>query len=143
MIEAHKTIFFGSRDSDFKDFQYLHHYNDQQSWQNKNIMSVLFLSLLLILDLTQQAALVNFILFLNLLKILKFSFWLFWRKNYVSLDFWALFSRKTCSAFRIAKCKQRRLVKTCLTSDLYFLSKTSGTVLQETIVSYKSLPSLS
>ena len=38
------------------------------------INSVLFLSLLLILDLTQQAAMVNFMLFLNILKILKISF---------------------------------------------------------------------
>ena len=35
------------------------------------------------------------------------------------------------------------LVKPCLNSDLYFISKTSGTALVETIVSYKPLPSLS
>ena len=35
------------------------------------------------------------------------------------------------------------LVKPCLSSDLYFVSKISGTALLETIVSYKSLPSLS
>ena len=135
--------FFWKLNSDFKDFQYLHHYNDQQLWQNKNIMSVLFLSLLLNFDLTQQAALVNFILFLNIFKILKFSFWTFWRKNCVSLDLLALFSRKPCKAFRIAQYKQRRLVKQCLNSDLYFLSKTPGTVLLKTIVAYKPPPSLS
>ena len=35
------------------------------------------------------------------------------------------------------------LVKPCLNSDLYFISKTSATALLETIVSYKPLPSLS
>ena len=35
------------------------------------------------------------------------------------------------------------LVMPCLNSDLYFISKTSGTALVETIVSYKPLPSLS
>ena len=34
------------------------------------------------------------------------------------------------------------LVRPCLNSDLYFISKTSGTALLETIVSYKSFPSL-
>ena len=37
-------------------------------------MSVVFLSLLLIFELIQQAALVNFMLLLNILKILKISF---------------------------------------------------------------------
>ena len=35
------------------------------------------------------------------------------------------------------------LVKPCLNSDLYFISKTSGTALLKTIVSYNPLPSLS
>ena len=33
------------------------------------------------------------------------------------------------------------LVKPCLNSDLYFISKTSGTALLETKISYKPLPS--
>ena len=37
-------------------------------------MSVVFLSLLLIFELIQQTALVNFILFSNILKILKMSY---------------------------------------------------------------------
>ena len=35
------------------------------------------------------------------------------------------------------------LVKPCLNSDLYLISKSSGTALLETIVSYKPLPILS
>ena len=73
---------------------------------------MVFLCLLLILELIQQAALVNFMLFLNMfLKILKISFW---RKNCVSFDLWALFSWEPWKALRIAQCKQRRLVKPCL-----------------------------
>ena len=45
-----------------------------------------------------------------------------------------------CKAFRIPQCKQPQLVKPCLNPDLFFISKTSGTVL---LVSYKPLPSLS
>ena len=41
------------------------------SYKNKNIMSVVFLSLLLTFKLIQQAALMNFILYLNIFKILK------------------------------------------------------------------------
>ena len=37
----------------------------------KNIMSVVFLSLLLIFELIQQAALMNFMLYLNIFKTLK------------------------------------------------------------------------
>ena len=44
-------------------------------------MSALFLSLLLIFELIQQATLMNFMLFLNILKILKVSFSKFWREN--------------------------------------------------------------
>ena len=39
-------------------------------------------------------------------------------------------------SLRIAQNKQPRLLKPCLNSDLYFISKTSGTALLETIVSY-------
>ena len=99
----------------------------------------MFLSLLLIFELIQQAALVNFMLFLNILKILK-SFWTFWRKNCISLDLWALFSWKPCKAFKIAQCKQPQLIKPCLNFDLCFISKTSRTALLETIVSYKRKP---
>ena len=35
------------------------------------------------------------------------------------------------------------LVRPCLNSDLYFISKTSGTALPETVVSYKPITSLS
>ena len=101
---------------------------------------MVFLSLLLIFELIEQAALVNFIFFLNIFKILKISFWTLWRKNCISLDLWALFSLKACKAFRIAQCKEPQLIKPCLNSDLYFIFKTSGTALLETIVSYKPLP---
>ena len=107
------------------------------------ILILMVLSLLLIFELIQQAALVNSMLFLNILKILKFSFWTCWEKNGISLDLWDLFSWKPCKAFRIAQCKQPRLLKPCLNSDLYFISKTSGTALIETIVLYKPLYSLS
>ena len=60
-------------------------------------------------------------LFLNIFKILKISFWTFRRKNYISLVLWTLFSLKQCKAFRIAQCKKPRLVKSCLNSDLYFI----------------------
>ena len=90
------------------------------------ILRVVFLSLLLIFELIQQVALVNLMSFLNILKILIISFWTFWRKNCISLGLWASFSWKSCKAFRIALCKQPRLVKPCLNSDLYFLSKTSN-----------------
>ena len=49
------------------------------------ILSVVFLSLLLIFELIHQAALVNFMLFSNILKILKISFGTFWKKK-ISLD---------------------------------------------------------
>ena len=87
-------------------------------------------------------AMVIFMLFLNILKILKIPFWIFWRKN-ISLDLWSLFSWKPCKAFRIAHCKQPRLLKPCLNSDLYFISKTSSRVLLEKIFCYKPFPSLS
>ena len=103
-------------------------------------LSVVFLLLLLFFELIHQTALVNFILFLNILKI---SFWIFWRKNCVSFDLRALFSQKPCKTFRTAQFKQSRLVKPCSNSDLYFISKTSGTALLETNVSYKLLRSLS
>ena len=60
-------------------------------------------------------------LFLNIFKILKISFWTFRRKNCISLVLWALFSLKQCKTFRIAQCKKPRLVKPCLNSDLYFI----------------------
>ena len=50
---------------------WLHHNVDQQKLQNKNIVRVVFWSLLLIFELIQQAALMNFRLYLNILKILK------------------------------------------------------------------------
>ena len=59
------------------------------------------------------------------------------------LDLWTLFSLKQFKAFRIAQCKQPRLGKSCLNSDLYFIFKILGTAFLEIIVSYKPLPSLS
>ena len=47
------------------------------------------------------------------------------------------FSLRPCKAFRIAQCKQPRLVKPCLNCGLHFIFKTSGTALLETIGSYK------
>ena len=43
-------------------------------------MKVVFLPLLFIFELIQQAGLVNFMLFLSILKILKMSFETFYRK---------------------------------------------------------------
>ena len=56
---------------------------------------------------------------------------------------WALSSWKRRKAFRIAQCKQLRLIKPCLNYNLYFITKTSSIALLETTVSYKPLPSLS
>ena len=69
--------------------------------------------------------------------------WTFLRKNCIFLDLWVLFSWKLCRNFRTARCKQPRLAKPCLNSDLHFIPKIFGTALLETIVSYKPLPSLS
>ena len=106
-------------------------------------MIMTFLSLMLIFELIQLAALVNFMLHLSILKILKISFWTFLKKSCISLDLWANLSWKLYKAFRIAECKQPRLGKPCLISDLYFISKTFCTDLIEAIVSYKLLSSLS
>ena len=69
--------------------------------RNKCIMSVVFLSLLLIYRVNSTAALVNFVLFWKIFKILKITFWTFWRKNCVSLAMWALFFLKT--VYRLLK----------------------------------------
>ena len=61
LIKANKKTFF----SEGSDFENLHR-------NNKNIMSV-FSSLLLIFKLIQQAALVNFMLLLNILKLLTIN----------------------------------------------------------------------
>ena len=106
-------------------------------------MSVVFLSLLLVSELIQQAVLVNFMLYLNIFKILEVLFLTFWRKNGISLALWAPFSLKPYKAFRIAQCKQLRLVTPCLNADLYFIFKTSGTALLETKVSHKLPANLS
>ena len=67
--------------------------------------------LLRIFELIHQTTLVNFMFFLNIVKILKVSFWTFWRKICISLDLWALFFWKLCKAFRVAQCKQLRFLK--------------------------------
>ena len=57
---------------------------------------------------------------------------------------WAFFfPLKPFKVFRIVPSKQPRLVKPCLTSDLHFIFKTSGTAIQETIFSFKPPLSLS
>ena len=66
------------------------------------ISCVVFLSLLLIFEFTQQAALVNFMFYLDIFKILKILFRTFRRKN--------LLPRK----LKIAQCKQPQLVKPSL-----------------------------
>ena len=93
---------------------------------NNSDMSVVFLSLLHNLQLTQQAALVNSMLFLNIFKILKMSFWHFEGKIAYILPFGLFFFIKSCKAFRIAQSKWPQLVKPCFDSDLYFTFKTSG-----------------
>ena len=110
---------------------------------NNSDMSVVFLSLLHNLQLTQQAALVNSMLFLNIFKILKMSFWHFEGKIAYILPFGLFFFIKSCKAFRIAQSKWPQLVKPCFDSDLYFTFKTSGRALLEAIVSYKVPPILS
>ena len=64
-----------------KYFKQLQHNNEQQIWQHKNIIIIALSSLLLIFELIQQTTLVNFVLLLNILKISKISFWIFWKKN--------------------------------------------------------------
>ena len=57
-----------------------------------------------------------------------------------------VFSCEFCEIFKNAfftkhlRATASGLVKPCLNSDLYFLSKTFGTAFLETIVSYKPLP---
>ena len=96
-------------------------------------MSVVFLSLLLIFELIQQDALVNFVLFLNIFRILKIPFLTFWGKYCISLALWALFSLKLYKAFRIGQCKQLQLVKLWLNFDLNFIFKSFSTALLETV----------
>ena len=97
-------------------------------------MSMVFLPLLLISDLIQQTALVNFMLFLKtfILNILK--------ENCISLVLWAFISLKLHKDVRRAQCKRPRLVKSLLNFDLNSICKSSGTALLVTKVSYKPLP---
>ena len=81
----------------------------------------------------QQDTLVNFMLYLIIFKILKIWFWTFWRKNCIENCNW-----KLPKAFRIAQCKQSRLVKPWLNLDLSFIFKSSGTAILETICSSTS-----
>ena len=66
--------------------------NDQQYGQQKNIMCVVLLSLLLILELILGAALVNFLSFLTFVK----------EQSLASLT---LFTLKLYNVFRITQCK--------------------------------------
>ena len=109
---------------------------------SRNILWVRCCRSLLIFELIQQAALVNFMLFLNTFKISKILFWTFCRRNLISLNFWSLFSLKLYKAFRIAQCKQPWLVKPGLNFDLNLRFKSSGTISLEAIVSSYT-PSLS
>ena len=80
--------------------------------------------------LIQQAVLVNIVFFLNFAKILKITFWTFWRKNCISLTLRALFLLKPYKPFRVAQCKQPRLVKPWLLYfDINFTFKCTGTTL--------------
>ena len=76
----------------------------------------------------------NFMLYLNIHKILKISFWTFWKKNYIYL---VLYACKT------ARWKQPRLVKPWLIFFLNFIFKTPGVAFLEKISSYWPSPSLS
>ena len=91
----------------------------------------------------QQAALVNFMVLLNIFKILKILFWIFWRKNGIFFALWALFYLKLYKTFRIGQGKKPRLLKPWLNFDLNFIFKSSGTALLETILSYRPPPSFS
>ena len=101
-------------------------------------MSVVFLSLFLNFELIQQAALVNFVFFLNIVKILKITFWTFGRKNCIFLNLWALFSLKPCKTFIIAQCKQPRLVKPWLYFDINFTFRSTGTALVQVKRAFKN-----
>ena len=101
-------------------------------------MSVVFLSLFLNFELIQQVALVNFVFSLNIVKILKITFWTFGTKNCISLNLWALFSVKPCKAFRIAQCKQPRLVKPWLYFDINFTFRSTGTALVQVKRAFKN-----
>ena len=106
-------------------------------------MSVVFLSLLLIFRVNSAGCSGDFHVVFKFCKFLKSNLEHFEGKNCTSLDLWAVFSRKPCNVFIIAQCKQPRLVKPFLNSDLCFTSLISGTALLETIVSYKPLHRLS
>ena len=96
-------------------------------------MSVAFLPLLVIFELIQRAALVNFMLFSEILKILK-----------TSLDLIALLEQHSANSHNQEKqppevfYKKRCSQKFCKNFDLYFISKPSGATLLQTIVSYKN-----
>ena len=60
----------------------------------------MFLSLLCNFELIEQVALVDFLLYLNIFKILRISFSTFW---IACLVLWTLFSLKPCKAFSIVQ----------------------------------------
>ena len=70
---------------------------------------------------------VNFIKKKTLVQVFSCEFCEIFTKNFFTEHLWATTSG---------------LVKPCLNSDLHFISKTSGTAIVETIVSYKPLPCL-
>ena len=82
-------------------------------------MNVILLSVLLIFESIQKTALVNFMMILNIFKVSKISFWTFWKRGWLSI-YWTLFFLKTVQSF------YNRTMQT----------KSCGTVLLETIVSY-------
>ena len=100
-------------------------------------MNVVFLSLLLITELSAGCSGEFHVVFKHFQNLEN----LILNKQKLHISLWALFSLKPYKAFGIAQSKQPRLVKPCLNFDLYFIFKTSGTDLIETIVSYKPLSS--
>ena len=82
-------------------------------------MNVILLSVLLIFESIQKTALVNFMMILNIFKVSKISFWTFWKRGWLSI-YWTLFFLKTVQSFYNSTMQ----------------TKSCGTVLLETIVSY-------
>ena len=95
------------------------------------------MSLLLIFEMIQQAALVKFMYFLSISKISEKRHFEHYEREIDSPCSLFFFFLKSHKAFRIAPCKQSWLnfVKTRLNFDLSFEFKSSGTVLLEIIVS--------
>ena len=94
-------------------------------------MSVVLFFQLLFFKLIQQAALVNFMLLLNIWKISKISFWTFWKGKWLSVALCALYTLKLYKAFRIVQCKSSWLVKPWLNFGLNFRFKSFSSFTEE------------